>query len=90
MCIHCSTGEHEECDCEEHDNEIRVLQSEIARLTAEAERHQMTEVERGAVAAAAEEFAMLASVNDDDVARWHAVRARSLQGYLDRTEPDGK
>lgn len=32
MCIHCSAGEHEECDCEEHDNEIRALQEHIERL----------------------------------------------------------
>ena len=59
----------------------------VARLTAEVQRHRMTEAERKAVAVAAEQEAMLAMVNDDDVSQWHTDRALMLRALLARTAP---
>ena len=61
--------------------------SKIARLTAEVERHRMTPQERHAVACAASQEELLATVNDDDVAKWHTERAMMLRALLDRTAP---
>jgi len=30
--MNCSAGEHEDCNCEQHDNDIRALQEQIERL----------------------------------------------------------
>lgn len=87
MCIHCSAGEHEDCNCEERDNEIRVLQEQIARLTAEVERHRMTPEERR-MAASAIDFMSDPGIDPEPYTMNSEIH--SLQDYLARSEPKKK
>jgi len=66
---------------------LYAARAEIARLVAEVERHRMTPEERGASGDAIACCELLATVNDDDVAKWHTERAMMLRALLDRTAP---
>ncbi len=59
--------------------------AEIARLTAEVERHRMTEEERAGVAWAAREAEEWANEKDDEHDQTHGERALALRAFLART-----
>lgn len=64
---------------------LYAARAEIARLTAEAEMHRMTEEERAGVAWAAREAENWADENDDEHDQTHGERALALRAFLDRT-----